>query len=102
MDKLSNRKEFDYFINSQDLVLIMLGSNGCGHCHDWEQALGHIKKDTDISFFKVITDEVGGLARELNAEYMPYTGLFKDSKVLYSFYGRKTKQELLDKINELR
>ena len=95
----TDEKSFEKVVE-KGLHLVDFYSPGCGPCRMLGPILDETQKDTDVQIVKVNVDENQGLAIQYGVMVVPTLIVFKDGEPVYADKGFKTKEQLLNMIEE--
>ena len=88
---------------AKGLVLIDFFASWCGPCRMISPILEELSKEiSDVKFCKVDVDASPELARMFKVESIPFLALVKDDTFLDMSVGYKSKEELIDFIENNR
>lgn len=96
IEYLSGQKLEDVLTN--DLTIVDFFANWCGPC----KMLGAELEEMDVKIIKVDTDTHEALAQEHGVMSIPTVEIYKNKKMVTSFLGYKTKDEINEILKEYR
>ena len=97
-----NNTEFDDKINnSKGKVLVDCYATWCGPCKMLSPVIDDLAKEMDnVTFYKLDVDNAEDIAQKYGIMSIPTLLLFESGKLKTSVIGFKTKEELLEIVNE--
>lgn len=84
------------------LVILNFIADWCGPCKIMSPILEMIAKEECIKIFKVNVDDSPNLAVEFGITSVPVTMFMDDGNKIYQINGLKSKEELKEKLYEIR
>ncbi len=84
------------------LVILNFIADWCGPCKIMNPILEMIAREESIKIFKVNVDDSPNLAIEFGITSVPVTMFMDDGNKIYQANGLKSKEELKEKLYELR
>lgn len=88
--------------NENELVIINFSAEWCGPCKIMNPILEAVSREENIKVFKVNVDDNPNLACEFGVDNIPATIFFRSGNKLYQVDGLKSKEEIREKLNELK
>lgn len=85
-----------------ELVIINFSAEWCGPCKIMNPILEAVSKEENVKIFRVNVDESPNLACEFGVENIPMTIFMRSGNKIYQANGLKSKQELREKLCELK
>lgn len=87
---------------NRDLIIINFSADWCGSCKIMISILEEISKEENTKVFNVNVDHNSNLTSEFEIKNIPVTLFFKSGQKLFQMNGLKSKEELKEKLYELR
>lgn len=81
-----------------DIILVDFYADWCGPC----KMLGTVLEGIDLDVIKVNTDVFPKLAQEFGVMSIPTVVIFKNKQEVTKFIGFRSKEEIIDIINNLK
>lgn len=81
-----------------DIILVDFYADWCGPC----KMLGTVLEGIDLDVIKVNTDVFPKLAQEFGVMSIPTVVVFKNKQEVTKFIGFRSKEEIIDIINNLK
>lgn len=101
--RIINENEFENeVIKKEGLVVVDFFATWCGPCVMLAPILEEISKETDVSIIKINVDENNSLSNKYQISSIPTIIYFKNGQIVAKDVGLKNKQEILNKIEELK
>lgn len=101
--KVINESEFDSLvINAKGLIIVDFFATWCGPCRMLAPELEEASEELGIVCYKVDVDESENLARKHGIMAVPTVYIYKDGKIVNHFNGYRTKEEIIEFINECK
>ena len=93
---------FNQLINGDKPVLIDFHAEWCGPCKMQSPVIKELAKEVNnkVRFIKIDVDKNKEIASRYQVRGVPTLAIFKDGKVVWKESGFKTKQQLLNIINQ--
>lgn len=88
--------------DEKGLIILNFIADWCGPCKVMIPILENISKEERIKIFKVNVDESPNLAIEFGITSVPVTMFVEAGNKVYQINGLKSKEELREKLYELR
>ncbi len=100
MKEIKSINEFNEIIEHEK-VLVDFYADWCGPCKALSQILEEIEKDiTGYELVRINTDRFMAITRRYHITSIPALKVFEQGKLTKEWNGLKTKDELLELINE--
>ena len=88
--------------DENELVIINFSAEWCGPCKIMNPILEAVSREENIKVFKVNVDDNPNLAYEFGVDNIPVTIFFRSGNKVYQVDGLKSKEEIREKLNELK
>ncbi|WP_291259057.1 thioredoxin domain-containing protein [Fusobacterium sp.] len=92
----------EYLNREEELVILNFVTEWCGPCKMLLPILETISTEEKIKVFKVNVDENPNLAYEFGITSVPVTIFFDEGNKICQLNGMRSKEELREKLRELR
>lgn len=94
---------FDDSVNGEEgLILVNFSAEWCGPCKLMNPILNDISVQENVKIFRVDVDLNPKTINKLGIENIPSVMFFKAGKKVYESLGLKTREEIREKLQELR
>ncbi len=100
--KLNNLTFSDYIKKEKELFILNFIAEWCGPCKILSPILETISKEESINVYRVNVDEDPELAYEFGITSVPVTMFMSGGSKIYQINGMRSKEELREKLKELR
>ncbi|WP_410208769.1 thioredoxin family protein [Fusobacterium sp.] len=88
--------------NENELVIINFSAEWCGPCKIMNPILEAVSREENIKIFRVNVDDSPNLACEFGVDNIPVTIFLRSGNKVYQADGLKSKEELREKLYELK
>ena len=86
----------------KELIIINFSAEWCGPCKMMHSILTSISQEEEVKIFRVNVDDSPNLTYEFGIENIPVTLFLKSGKKIHQLNGLKSKEELKEKLYELK
>lgn len=97
-------KEFEAKLNTDKIVLVDFYATWCAPCKKMEPFLAEIAKEkmTTVTLLRIDADANSQLANELKVDKLPAIFIYNKQQLVWSHVGFATKEEILNKLNNIK
>lgn len=92
-------QNFEELINTPELTIVDFYADWCGPCKMLGQEFIELSKENDVKIVKINVDNYQAISAKFSVYSIPAVFLFKNGKVINSFVGYRSKDELIKLIN---
>lgn len=105
MDNIINLNESNFpelIEENGDLIIVNFSADWCGSCKIMISILEEISREESTKVYNVNVDHNFNLTSEFGIKNIPVTLFFKSGQKLFQMNGLKSKEELKEKLYELK